>query len=92
MPYLLEKDKRSIDAQGGEDIYDKFSSMSAQEVAGSINYLNFKIIKSWIKKNGKKYWVFALFVGTLVCCVLEVYRRLVAPYEDEKIESSGDVE
>jgi hypothetical protein len=92
MPYLLKQDKDNIDNQGGIDIYEKFASMTPQEVAGAINYLNFKIIKTWITKNGKKYWVFALFTGTLICCILEVYRRLVAPYEDEKIQSSGDVD
>lgn len=92
MPYLLKKDKDSIDLQGGVDVYEKFASMSAQDFAGALNYFNFKAVKFWIKKNGKKYWVFALVVGTLMCCILEIYRRLVAPYEDEKISSSGDVE
>jgi len=92
MPYLLKKDKDSIDNQGGIDVYEKMSSMSAQEFAGALNYLNFRCVKYWIKKNGKKYWIFALIVGTLVCCVLEIYRRLIAPYEEEKIKSSGDVE
>ena len=44
-----------------------------------------------INKNGKKYWIFALFVGTLMCCILEVYRRLIAKYEDNAIKRNGDV-
>lgn len=31
------------------------------------------------------------FVGELECCVLEIYRRLISPYEDEKISENGDV-
>lgn len=92
MPYLLKKDKEKVIDNGGLELENHYSKLSAQDFAGNLNYLNFWLIKNWIKKNGKKYWIFALFVGTLVCCVLEVYRRLVAPYEEEKIQSSGDVE
>ena len=30
-------------------------------------------------------------VGVLECAKLELYRRMAAPYEDEKIEDNGDV-
>lgn len=30
-------------------------------------------------------------IGALVCTVLEVYRRVVAPYEDRKVKENGDV-
>jgi hypothetical protein len=30
-------------------------------------------------------------VGVLECVKLEFYRRVAAPYEDEKIKESGDV-
>jgi len=92
MPYLLDKDKKKVIERGGEDLENYYSSLSAQDFAGHLNFLNFFLVKKWIKKNGQKYWIFSLFVGTLVCCVLEIYRRLVAPYEEEKIKSSGDVE
>jgi len=31
-------------------------------------------------------------VGELDCCAREIYRRLIAPYEDKKIAENGDVE
>lgn len=30
-------------------------------------------------------------LGVLRCCQLELYRRMVAPYEDKKIQENGDV-
>ena len=30
-------------------------------------------------------------VGAIVCALFELHRRLIAPYEDEKIKSAGDV-
>jgi hypothetical protein len=30
-------------------------------------------------------------IGVLECAKLELYRRVAAPYEDEKITESGDV-
>ena len=32
------------------------------------------------------------FIGELESAKLEIYRRLVAPYEDKKIKENGDVE
>lgn len=93
MPYLGEETKKDIDEKHyGNEIYDRFSSMKPEELAGAINYLNFKIVRTWIKKNGKRYWILALIIGTLICCVIEIYRRIVAPYEDECIVKNGDVE
>lgn len=91
MPYLKEENKFEIDTNGGNDIYNKFEKMKPEELAGAINYLNFKIVKTWIRANGKRYWILALIGGTLLFCIFEIYRRIVAPYEEECIEKNGDV-
>lgn len=91
MPYLLYKDKEKVTNNGGLELENYYSKLAPQDFAGHLNYLNFWLVKNWIDKNGKKYWIFALIVGTLVCCVLEIYRRLVAPYEEIKIKEAGDV-
>jgi len=91
MPYLTSQSKDNIDNQGGIDIYAKFASMDIKDFAGSLNYLNYRIVKEYIAKNGKRYFTCAVIVGTLICCVLEIYRRVVANYEDECINRNGDV-
>jgi hypothetical protein len=37
------------------------------------------------------YAIFNEVIGALECAKLELYRRLVAPYEDTKIAENGDV-
>lgn len=91
MPYLNQNQKENIDNKGGYDVYDKFGSLDIKDLVGALNYLNFRIVKIWIGRNGKKYFVFAAIVGTLVCCIFEIYRKLIAPYEEEKIKENGDI-
>ena len=95
MPYLkaslkeqLDRDVKLHEVEGY--LAEKFEP---QDFAGIMNYMNYRLVKTYIGKRGKRYWIFALIVGTLVCCVLEIYRRLVAGYEDEKINDPeyGDV-
>ncbi len=91
MPYLAKKDKEDFDSKY-KDALSYLESMDIKKLSGHLNYMVFKTVKAWTRKNGKKYFVFAAVVGTMICCVLEIYRRLVAPYEDEKILENGDVE
>jgi len=92
MPYITQRDKDRFTANADNNgVAEYLSRLGLGEFAGHLNYLNFKIVRRWIKKNGKKYFAFATIVGTLICCILEIYRRLVAPYEDKKIRENGDV-
>jgi len=92
MPYLTQDDKDKFTANSDDNgVTEYLSKLPLSSFAGHLNYLNFKIVRRWIAVNGKKYFAFATIIGTLVCCVLEIYRRLVASYEDEKIQKNGDV-
>ena len=93
MPYLAQEKKDFLDSECDvRNLSDKMTNESIQDFVGYLNYLNFVFVKRWIKKNGNKYFVFAAIIGTLICCILEIYRKLVAPYEDEKILENRDVE
>ena len=82
MPYISDSDKRrEIDAivkVHRKTLTDK----------GSINYLLFKLAKETCDNYGD----FRSLFGELEAAKLEIYRRLVAPYEDKKIKENGDVE
>jgi len=58
--------------------------------AGKINYIITKLLQKWIK-NKLRYVSICLVCGTLICVLLEFYRRVAAPYEDKKIDEEGDV-
>jgi len=93
MPYLKEDFKSEINTSCNlERLTNYFSSLKIQDFAGALNFLNFVIVKRFIKKNGKRYWMLALILGTLLCSIFEIYRRIVGNYEDECISKNGDVE
>jgi hypothetical protein len=62
---------------------------------GELNFLLTEMCLSYlsglspVKKN--VYTDYNDVIGALECCKLEMYRRAIAPYEDEKIAQNGDV-
>jgi hypothetical protein len=44
-----------------------------------------------LKAHGTNYALLNELIGVLECAKLELYRRVASPYEDEKIQSNGDV-
>ena len=70
-----------------EDIRKGSPPMTAGE-------LNFKIcdeILCYLKGNSLNYRTFNENIGVLNCVQLEIYRRLIAPYEDQKCKENGDI-
>jgi hypothetical protein len=96
MPYLTDDRKYEIEKVCDlEHTAHYLASKETSEFAGAINYVNFLILKRRTQvQDGqfKRYYQFAVWVGTMLCCILEGYRRLIAPYEDEAIKKNGDVE
>lgn len=93
MPYLIQELRDEHDKHGGKESREYTSTLSFKHLLGVLNYDAFAKIKAWMKANKTEvsYAMFAGIIGSLVCCILEIYRRLVAPYEDDKIKSNGDV-
>jgi hypothetical protein len=89
MPYITEK------ARGKFDVY--MEGYSPEEYggvcdhAGELNYLLTTVCLGYIKRHGTRYQTFNDIVGVLTCMVQELYRRIIAPYEDVKIVENGDV-
>ncbi len=79
MPYITE-DRR-------EGLYDP----EDVENPGELNYLITKICLEYIQGYGYSYQAMNDIIGALECAKLEMYRRRVAPYEDEKMKENGDV-
>lgn len=67
-------------------------SMPYPETAGQLNYEIHALIDSYLEEKGDdKYQTYNDVIGALECVKHELYRRLVAPLEDKKIEENGDV-
>lgn len=79
MPYIKQSDR--VDLEKGK----------LPETAGELNYLITKMVHSYMSRMGISYQHFNDVVGALEGCKLELYRRFIAKYEDEKILENGDV-
>ncbi len=80
MPYI--KSKSRIDIASG---------FKVPATAGELNYVFTKAIINYLEFKGKSYQTFNDVIGALEGAKLEVYRRVIAPYEDKKAEENGDV-
>ncbi len=58
---------------------------------GVLNYVITKLLVHYSIKFGESYQTFNALVGVLECAKLELYRRLIAEYENEKCKDNGDV-
>lgn len=58
---------------------------------GELNFVITEIIACYLVSRGKSYQTCNDILGALDGASKEFYRRIVAPYEDEKIKENGDV-
>lgn len=82
MPYIQSEDRPVFD--------EVICEIPNIETPGELNYIVTTIIQKYISTHGDSYTTYNSVVGALECCKLEFYRRLVTPYEDEKIKLNGD--
>ena len=61
------------------------------ECAGELNYCITRLIVDYVRARGESYHVFNDVLGALSGAQAEFYRRVAAPYEDEKCKLNGDV-
>lgn len=86
MPYIPESRRVEID----KELRSEESNWCPQN-AGDLNYLVSTFIANYIDHKGKKYAYVNEMIGALECAKQELYRVVIGPYEDEKIEENGGV-
>jgi hypothetical protein len=80
MPYILKDKRQRIDD----------TLRPGPGLPGELNYLITSRVLDWLGGN-PNYNDFNAAIGALECVKLELYRRMVAPYEDQKCAENGDV-
>jgi len=88
MPYI-NKDERTQYVATLEVLIGELKRVPEEERDGHINFC-----VTWLLKRlyyPPKYKRFNAAIGVLECIKAEFYRRVVAPYEDQKIVDVGDV-
>lgn len=84
MPYVTPDARRRLD-DGDEP-----------DGPGELNYAVTRLVDAYLsrvaRRDGRtRYAHLNEALGVLECAKLELYRRIAAPYEDEKIAENGDV-
>ena len=105
MPYITKLERRELDPVIADaavtlngmvtknlpnNVDSSFVTITSS--AGLFNYFVTQLaLKTMLRR--RSYWVMALVLGVMVTIILEIYRRIVAPYEDDKIKEPerGDV-
>ena len=80
MPYIEQKRRKELSEH-----------LPSTETAGELNYAICMLVQKYLNEKKKSYQHYNDVIGVLECAKLEIYRRLVAPYEEEKIKENGDV-
>ena len=107
MPYINKQDRGLIDHDAdftGMSGLSKFikkldklrDSVSHSHMAyhpGTLNYIITRLCDYWCRdySGEANYEKYNAVIGVLECVKQELYRRQIAPYEDEKCEENGDV-
>ena len=79
MPYIVNSAREQLDDGG------------LPNSAGELNYVISSLVDEYLQEYGKNYTNINEVIGVLECAKLELYRRVAAPYEDDKIDQNGDV-
>lgn len=58
---------------------------------GELNFILSTVINNYLQTKSVNYNNLNEVIGVLECCKQELYRRIVAPYENIKIIENGDV-
>lgn len=82
MPYIKQEDRKKLD--------EIVQLMKQADIVanGDLNYLLYAYCKRHVSPSYNNY---KNFIGELYQCATEIERRILAPYEDEKIKENGDV-
>jgi len=86
MPYIKKENRPYIVDDATENIVTQLVSNP-----GTLNFAITSLIHIYLRDKGKNYTNINEVIGVLECVKMEFYRRIAAPYENEKIEENGDI-
>jgi len=82
MPYIRSEYRKELDR-----VIEHLQSCCLE--IGDWNYLITRLLHRRLERNGVSYKTLNDNIGILECAKLEMYRTLVAPYEDNKKFENG---
>ena len=85
MPYIQQSEREAY------DIHIQHLQRDLEDIAIRPGHFNYVITKLLAGSGPFSYNYINAAIGVLECVKAEFYRRLAAPYEDEKQQINGDV-
>jgi hypothetical protein len=85
MPYIRKEDRESFNA------FTRLLDEQDIKSPGELNYLLTMLVHRYLNQKPESYQMYNDAMGALEGAKLELYRRHVALYENEKIKENGDV-
>lgn len=86
MPYIVFNKRQEFN-----QVLNELHKIRSSLDPGSMNYLITSIFSMYLKENGTNYERLNAIEGVLFCSAQEIYRRIIADYEDSKKDENGDV-
>lgn len=91
MPYIKQEWRDQVDEEVSNlciKVNKLISENGDKNLDGILNYCIFTMCMNLYPES---YHWYNRMIGMMECCKAELYRRVVANYEDVKIEENGDV-
>lgn len=80
MPYIDKNSRKMLDSDLGLPVS-----------AGDLNYTLTRLVHHYVQRKGLCYTTLNEVIGVLECAKLGLYRKIAAPYEDNKCKENGPV-
>mgnify|MGYP001497039920 FL=1 len=92
MPYIRQDKRDEFDTELDAFIIKFLETGDTESTAGRLNYSISRILGAILNDDERiSYARINELVGVLECAKIELYRRIAAPYEDDKSRINGDV-
>ncbi len=94
MPYISKEEREQHDPCIN-NLFTNLNTMDNDRISGHLNYILFRLAKLLCnEQSGGKhnYARMAVVSSALSEAQAEFRRRIMAPYEDEKIKQNGDIQ
>lgn len=85
MPYIKKEQRKRF-----KDLLDMLAEANIG-TPGELNYVITVIILDYFNAHAANYQAANDIVGSIEAAKLELYRRVIGPYEDKKIKENGDI-
>lgn len=91
MPYTNKILRPEVEEHGLQDLSNYFVTLPIENAVCVLNQIIFSLVKRYTVLHKGTYFLYNNLLGSINEAQHEIRRRMVAPYEEKKIEENGDI-